>query len=321
MTTKTLFARGFPAAISILREDEAPPYPELAFGLCALLRSASFPITYCEADVISGQATQFIYARPELSDSEISFVPPVDTLFRALGVVWKEVTPSDPSAAFSVMKQWIGEGAIILARFNSVLLIYGYDIGKLEDTIVLFGAHPTAKETRVNSSTLAQDHWRYPFDEANLLLRIEHISSATPDLNRLCHLISHRAVKAWRTAELASCASGAMAYDAVIAELSASPETVSPKLHRSIVLQELRRQLFRKLSLTRYFERMAPRFGGAERNAYSRAAFCYAQCHREWASAMQFLDSTNHERAAADKLAAARDWEHKAVSELLRVIS
>ncbi len=326
MPSSTQFATGYPAALSLLHGKEIPPQPDLVVGLFALLRHAGMNLGYSEADVLSGAATQFIYSKSDRDAADISFVPPIETLLRSLGAVWKEVTPSDPQAALQVMKSWIAGGALVMAKLSCTLLIYGYTTGKIEDETRATLACSTPSELILDSLAVARDYWRFPFDEANLLLRIESAPHEIPDPNQLCHLVSHRAVRAWRMPELAGCPTGRLAYDALIADLNGaeSPPGLS-------VL--MRRQYYGKTSAGMFFDRIAPRFGGAERKAFSRAGFCYHQCSEQWLSAARTLQlelrvatsaslrrDPDARAAAAEALVHGREWEQKATNELLRVV-
>lgn len=103
------------------------------------------------------------------------------------------------------------------------------------------------------------------------------------------------------------------------------------------------RQWTSRASLQRFFERVAPRFGGAERNALAKAAFCYGQCVDAWQTwsrhlgptwdharsgfgetyPQEFIDrwrNSELRRKASRAIEQAHEWEEKAVRELTRVL-
>ncbi len=54
-------------------------------------------------------------------------VVPLDSLSRALGITWTEITPSSSLKAFEVAQEWLDDGAIFLARFRQPMLVFGYE--------------------------------------------------------------------------------------------------------------------------------------------------------------------------------------------------
>jgi hypothetical protein len=103
------------------------------------------------------------------------------------------------------------------------------------------------------------------------------------------------------------------------------------------------RQWTSRFNLEHFFENIAPRYGGADRNAFHKAAFCYGQSFEAWQKWTQHLGPTwSHARHGfngsypADFLARwknpqlrikashwveeARGWEAKAILELTKVI-
>ena len=126
--TERTFASGYPIALDELRRQIASVEPDVVIGLWAMLKSAEMSVSFSEAEIISGQATQFVYRCDAAECQSISFLPPVDTLFKSLEVTWKEVTPSDASTAYLILKEWVGSGSPVVARFKEPLLVYGFSV-------------------------------------------------------------------------------------------------------------------------------------------------------------------------------------------------
>ena len=337
------FADGFPSGLEELREQIAHVEPDLALGLFALLRAAGMTISHAEANVLSGQATQFVYRRDQPLCQNLAFVPPVDTLFKSLGVTWKEVTPSDTATAFLILREWIESSSLALARFKEPVLIYGYAHAGMESW--LLGARIINRLSDVSISQLECDkgYWRFPIDEANLLIRIEHAPREIPNLTETVKTVARRAVHSWYDSPLAGCSTGDQAYRDLLHDLS--DETVDfthPRL-QSWMWRGLWKQWTSRLHCERFFDRVAPRFGGKDRTAVSHAAFCYGQSVEAWRKWAGFLGPTwNAARqgflppypapfieiwkemgrriAAARYVEQARDWDEKAVMELVKVI-
>ena len=114
---------GFPAAFEELRQLPIPIEPDLVLGMYVFLQGSGLRLDYSDVDVLSGQASKFLYRFEHPECAELSFVPPVDTLFRTLRICWHEVTPSDPETAWGVTKKWILSGHLVLARFAEPLVI------------------------------------------------------------------------------------------------------------------------------------------------------------------------------------------------------
>ncbi len=337
------FAHGYPSGLEDLREQIAPVEPDLVIGLYALLHGAGLTISFAEADVLSGQATQFIYRRDQPACQQISFVPPVDTLFKALAVTWKEVTPSDTGTAYSILREWIAEGSLVLARFKEPILVYGFADRGPES--YLLGARIINRLEAVSVSQLDCDkeYWRYPLDESNLLIRIVRAPREIPNLTELVKIIARRTVHSWHDSPLAGCATGDQAYrDFAQDLLDDQVDFTHPRLS-SWMGRGIWKQWTARLHTERFFDRMAPRFGGKQRNAITHSVFCYGQCiasWRKWASCLgptwnaarsgflppfpapfleQWKDMTRR-TVAARHLEEARDWEEKAVMELVKAI-
>jgi hypothetical protein len=337
------FAEGYPSAVDELRAQIATVEPDLVVGLYALLRAAGMTVSYSEAEVLSGQATQFVYRCDQPASQQISFVPPVDTLFKALEVTWKEVTPSDVQTAYGILREWIEAGSVAMAKFEEPLLIYGFAHSELESALI--GARLPARlsEIVLSPAECEKDMWRYPIDEGNLLIRVERAPRKIPDLTELVKVVARRAVHAWYDSPLAGCATGDQAYRDLARDLR--DEKVDFTQPRLITWtgRGLWKQWTARIHAERFFDRTAPRFGGKQRTAVSHAAFCYGQCVDAWKKWAGMLGPTwnaarigflppfpdlflaqwrdMHRRSrAAEFVEQARDWEEKAVMELVKLI-
>lgn len=338
-----VFAHGYPAALNDLRAQATRAEPELVLGLCGLLRAAGMTITLAEADVLSGHAGQLFYDRMHPECAQLAFVPPVETLFRALHVTWKEVTPSGPDIAFVVLQDWLQAGSPAIARLKEPLLVYGCDRSERDSSIIAARLGARLADVRLSVRECEQHYWRIPLDEGNLLLRIESAPPRIENLNGLIHTAVRRTVRAWHAAELAGCAAGSAAYRALAADLANDHIDFTRTEMQPWLTGALWRQWTARGSLHEFFLRTAPRFGGSERAALEKAAFCYGQCvdaWRKWADYLgptwnfaqrgfevelprEFLDrwrSRPHRMHAARWVEEARGWEEKAVRELTKTI-
>ncbi|MDD5088760.1 MAG: hypothetical protein PHI18_08180, partial [bacterium] len=108
--TYQLYAHGWPAALDELRTLVREIEPDITAGLYAMLATAGVTASYWDADVVSGRASQFLYAREHPECAGLGFTPPTDTLFRAYGVTWKEMSPSDAASAYNILREWIAQG-------------------------------------------------------------------------------------------------------------------------------------------------------------------------------------------------------------------
>lgn len=337
------FAEGYPAAVEELRGEIATVEPDLVIGLYALLRAAGMTISYSEADVLSGQATQFVYRLDQPACQHISFVPPVDTLFKALGVTWKEVTPSDAGTAYAILLEWIEAGSLALARFKEPVLVFGIANSVLESHLI--GARITSRlnEVVLSQGECEKDYWRYPIDEGNVLIRIERAPREIPELTELVRVVARRTVHSWHDSPLAGCATGEQAYRDLARDLRDESVDFTQPRPASWMGRGLWKQWTARINVERFFDRTAPRFGGKQRTAVTHAAFCYGQCvdsWKKWASYLgptwnaartgflplfpaQFVNQWKdmHRRTrAAECVDQAREWEEKAVGELVKVI-
>jgi hypothetical protein len=339
----SLFARGFPSGLEELRALPQPSEPDLALGLFGLLRAAGMNITYCATDVLSGHAAQFLYAHDHPDCAQLAFVPPVETLFRALDVTWKEVTPSGPHTAFTVLREWISADRVSLARLKEPILVFGYGADGPEHQI--HGARLTARMTEVSISLTECDikYWRYPLDEGNVLICVDAAPRDVVNLTDLVRIAARRAVRAWHSPELAGCASGDAAYQRLASDLADLDVDFHDAKSSAWMGVALWRQWTSRFNLAKFFDGVAPRFGGSDRNAVSKASFCYGQCFDAWQRWSQYLGPTwNHARfgfngsypddfvarwqnrelriKASRWVEEARGWEEKAILELTKVI-
>jgi hypothetical protein len=341
--TTTRVVRGFPAALADLRELPQGSEPDLVLGLFGLLRAAGMSISYHEAEVLSGHAAQFLYSRGQPECAQLAFAPPTDTLFRALDVTWKEVTPSGPSTAFNVLRGWISGERVALARLREPMLVYGHRRTSLEQTLLIARMQTRLAEESMSLDDCDREYWRYPLDDGNVLVAVERAPRRIENLTELSRTAARRAVRQWHTAELAGCASGDEAYarfaaDLADPEVDFTAENVCAWMGRPLWVQWTAR-----MSSQVFFERVAPRFGGEERAAVAKAAFCYGECVNAWKQWAVYLGPTwNHgylgfpeslpeaflERwrsrdlrmKAVRHLDEARTWEAKAAAELTKVI-
>jgi hypothetical protein len=342
-STHQTFVQGFPSALEELRALPEIAEPDLILGLQSLLVAAGMNITLCEAEVLSGSAAQFIYDREHPECAELSFVPPTETLFRSLDITWKEVTPSGTSTAFDVVRQWIELGRLTLARFKEPILIYGFAQNGVSSS--LLAARPKARlaEETISASDCEKKYWRFPLDEGNLLMCIEHAPRQIENLTTLAAAAAHRAVRLWHVSTLASCATGDHAYRRLAADMADSDVDFTDQSVSAWMGQALWRQWTARSSSQRFFKRIAPRFGGADRAAYDKAAFCYEQCVEGWKQWAACLGPTWNLRRqgftqpypddfiarwrdpelrmkGSRRIEQARAWEEKAIAELTKTI-
>ncbi|HEY3297004.1 MAG TPA: hypothetical protein VGL38_16340 [bacterium] len=337
------FAHGFPPALEELRTLPDFVEPDLVLGLYGLLRAAGVSIIYCEADVLSGNAAQFIYSREHPECAQLSFVAPVETLFRALDMTWKEVTPSGSSAAFAVIRDWIAQGRLTLARFKEPILIYGF--AQADSHCCLLGARPRARlqEEMISQADCDRKYWRYPLDEGNVLICVDEAPRQIDNLTSLACTAARRAVRLWHMANLAGCSIGDHAYRRLTADVADSDVDFTSERTSAWMGAALWKQWTARASSQQFFKRVAPRFGGKDRGAVEKAAFCYEQCVESWKHWAQYLGPTwSHNRhgfipSYPDDFVArwrnpelrakgshwieeARGWEEKAIGELTKIL-
>ncbi|RPH95885.1 hypothetical protein EHM69_03025 [candidate division KSB1 bacterium] len=337
------FVHGYPAALEELRNFPAGVEPDYILGLYGLLLSAGMHISYCEADVLSGHATQFLYAREHPECAWLAFVPPTDTLFRALDVTWKEVIPSGPSIAYSVLRDWIHEGRLALARFREPLLVFGFKQPNTEPQILTARLQARLAEQTISLADCERTYWRYPLDDGNVLVVMENAPRTMEKLTELVRTAARRAIRNWHTPDLAGCASGDEAYRRFAGDLADLDVDFCHQGFAPWTGRALWTQWTSRISLQQFFERNAPRFGGAERAALTKAAFHYGQCVDAWRHWSRFLGPTwnldhhgfissvpddflalwrnrecrSHAARCVDE---ARAWEEKAIQELTKII-
>jgi hypothetical protein len=338
-----VYAPGFPGLLRELKSEHNTVDSGLIVGLYSLLRASGMRITFGETDVLSAHALQFHYSITQPECALLSFFPPVDTLFRALDITWKEVTPSGPRTAFQVLRNWIDDGNIALARMKEPFLIYGYKETVVETLLLTARLDQRMTEEALSVSQCDKAYWRYPLDEGNLLIKVEESPNLVPDLSGLTRIAARRAASAWHASELAGCTTGADAYEAFSRDLRDSAVSFTQHTAAAWMGRRLWSQWVSRASSHHYFLRIAPRFGGEERAALSKAGFCYGQCVDSWKrferllgptwdyqkfGFMEEYPSTYLERwndldlrtRAARWVDEAAAWEGKAVNELVKLI-
>lgn len=341
---QTFFASGFPSALEDLRALPSPVESDLVLGLHALLTTAGMSVEYAESDVISGHAAQFLYSREHPECLELSLVPPVDTLFRALEVTWKEVTPSGPGAAYEALRMWLYQGRLALARLKEPLLVFGYRQSGLYQYLQCSRLRSQLDTVSISLPECDAAYWRYPLDEGNLLISVEAAPKRIENLTDLARIAARRALRAWHRSELAGCWCGDQAYRRFAADLADLDVDFAEERCAPWMGPALWRQWTSRASSATFFQRSAPRFGGIERNAASKAAFCYGQCVESWLRWARCLGPAPGTRGtpafngtfapeyvarwrnpearikASHWIEEARRWEDKAVGELTRIV-
>jgi hypothetical protein len=297
-------------------------------------------------DVVSGHATQFLYAFDHPECFELAFEPPVETLFKALHLTWQEITPSDAHTAYLVVSRWITESEKpVLARLAEPLLIFGTSTQGFEKCfhIVRSCSNPAPERMRVLDIELSL--WRQPLDEGNVLVRIVEKRAEAFSEVHLTRQAVRRAVHQWHAGELAGCAAGEKAYQAFARDLRDRDLDFCRERGLAWGCSPLYQQWTARHSSAHFFERMAPRFGGPTRVALEKAAFYYQQCCEAWQGWDQQLgrpwkwwvcakledepqlqafykrwqDRKRREPAAAC-VEAAMHWEQKAIAELTKAV-
>lgn len=341
------FATGFPALLSKESYISDPIEPGLSLPLLLLLRSERLRLDYAFVDVVSGHATQFLYAINHPECSELAFEPPVETLFKALHLTWQETTPSDAHTAFLVLSRWLGEtGKPALARFTEPMLIFGVSSQGLEDYFHIVRSQPNPKPERLRVLDMDLSYWRQPIDEGNELVRIVERRQEEFSESDLTLRAARRAVHQWHAGELAGCAVGERAYLAFVRDLRDLEVNFGELRASAWGCSPIYQQWTARYSAYRFFERMAPRFGGKTRGALEKAAFYYRQCCEAWCGwdrelgrPWQWWQSPKIEtetqlqsfyrrwrdpkrRAAGAAWAEeAMSWERKAVNELAKIMA
>jgi len=341
------FATGFP---DLLAQDSWVSdriEPGLSLPLLLLLRSEGLALDYAFVDVVSGHATQFLYSLDHPECVELAFEPPVETLFKALNLTWQEITPSDAHTAFLVLSHWIGEsGKPVLARLTEPMLIFGIGTQGLERYVHLVRSQCELKPERVRVLDMELSLWRQPLDEGNVLVRIIEKRPNGFSEVELTKRAARRAVRHWHAGVLAGCAAGEKAYLAFANDLRDSDVDFCGERALAWGCSPIYQQWTARYSGFRFFERMAPRFGGKTRNALEKAAFYYHQCCQAWHGwdvqlgrpwkwwvcpkledepqlqtfYHRWQDFKRRETAAACVEEAMR-WEQKAISELAKLAS
>ncbi len=339
------FARGFPALLGQETWISDPLEPGLSLPLLLLLRSEGLPLDYAFVDVVSGHATQFLYAFDCPDCYELAFEPPVETLFKALHLTWQETTPSDATTAFLVMQDWLRESnKPVVARFTEPMLLFGVTTRRMEHIFHLARTRPNPTPEQVRVLDIELNYWRPPIDEGNELIRIiEKRPEAYSELE-LARTAIRRAIHNWHAGELGGCAVGEKAYLVFAQDLRDSTVDFTDLRASAWGCSPICQQWTARYSSCRFFERMAPRFGGKSRGALEKAAFYYRQCCEAWRgwdnqlgrpwkwwqsakpenqSLLQDyykrLRNAKRRAAGAAHVEAAMNWERKAITELAKV--
>lgn len=349
MITKTqitdCFAKGFPTLLTQESWISDPIEPGLSLPLFLLLRAEGLPFDYAFVDVVSGHATQFLYALNHPECSELAFEPPVETLFKALHLTWQETTPSDARTAFAVVREWLtASGKPVVARLTEPMLIFGATTQEFESYFHIARAHPNPTPERLRVHDVELSYWRQPLDEGNELIRIvEKRPEEFSELD-LTRTAARRAVHNWRAGELAGCAAGENAYLTFANDLRDSDVDFTQMRASAWGCSPIYQQWTARYSCCRFFERMAPRFGGKTRGALEKAAFYYRQCCESWhgwdrelgrpwdwrqspkienetqlQNFYKRLRDPNRRASGAAHVEDAMRWERKAITELAKV--
>ncbi|MDD5088616.1 MAG: hypothetical protein PHI18_07455, partial [bacterium] len=230
-----------------------------------------------------------------------------------------------------------------LARLREPLLVFGYVRQAHGDHILAARLSARLAEHSLSLKDCERSGWRYPVDEGNVLVAIESVSPRPPDARDLALQAARRTARAWYARTLAGCAAGDAAYRDFAADLTDRRVDFTAGPTHGWMGSALWSQWTSRRSLHHFFERAAPRFGGIERQHFSKAAFHYSQCVEAWQHWAEYLgpswniehggfardfseeyisrwrDFEQRNRAAL-WVEEARGWEAKAVQELTQLL-
>jgi hypothetical protein len=245
--------------------------------------------------------------------------------------------------AFAVLREWLAAGRVALARFREPLFVYGFCESDDGPAILAVRLRSRLSQERLSVDICDRNYWRYPLDEGNVLVTVESAPRQIEPLSELARVAARRAVRSWHAGNLAGCAVGREAYAQFTADLTDSAVDFTNEESSPWMGPALWQQWTSRRSAQLFFERMAPRFGGADRSAFAKAGFCYGQCIEAWQKWAEVLGPTwDHARngfpdgypedflkrwrdigqrvKAAPWVEDARGWEEKAVGELVRAL-
>jgi hypothetical protein len=285
MTTRSkteIYLKEYPGQVVAHRKLAGDSEPSLIFGLWLLLARQGVRLTWGDTEVLSGQALQFVYARDPQRARERSVVSPLDTLSRALGITWTEITPSSSIKAFEVACDWLADGTLCLARFRQPLLLIGYAKTNFEPNLLTMRIEHQLPAHLLTRSECDRFEWRLQIDEGNSLLRVNYVEELEPDWMALLPQVVRRAIANWRHEPLEGIDVGLAAYRRFAEDLrnpeldfttSESPSWMGPLLYR---------QATARTHVHQFLDRLAPRFGGKPRQVLTKASTNYGQAAVAW---------------------------------------
>ncbi len=338
-----IYVKDYPGQLKSLRQTSGESEPALGFGLWALLAKNGIRLSWGDTEVLSGQALQFIYSPDPLRAVDKNTILPLDSLSRALGITWTEITPSSSLKAFEIAQEWLDEGALFLARFRQPMLVFGYEKASFESDLKVLRIEHRLPDEILSRPECDLYDWRLQIDEGNTLLRVNYVEHPDPDWMALLPLVVRRTIANWRHEQIDGVDIGLAAYKQFAEDLR-NPEVDFTKHDTpSWMGPLLYRQIHARTHVHQFLDRLAPRFGGKPRQVLSKASTNFGQSAASWLEFSKHLGrvyerfdhgkslrgpdtNVNHwrdnrrRREAANLVDQAALWEGRAISELAKLL-
>jgi hypothetical protein len=303
-------------------------------------------VDYSTLDVISGHAANFHYDRARFWIYDVSPREPVSTALERMGWSYRNYYPRDVTDATEFIKQHILKSVPVLARWLEPIVFYGQENGQ-EEKLVYYSPAFAPQGQSMSLVELEMKWWKWADNpNTNTLTVLEKAGKPPLDTKELALMCSNETVERAESGSFMGSPSGFAAYEAYRDDLK-NMEVDFVKLGATEwSCFAIYHQWTSRRCSQLYFHRVAPLFGGVERQRFEKAATYYEYCIDAWLEWEKqlgrnwvLIDNSeiskeqrikdlyerwrNPERRGegAKAVEQALHWEMKAVDELKQVLS
>ena len=301
-------------------------------------------IDYSTLDIISGHAANLHYDRGRFWVYDVSPEEPVSTALKHLGWAYQEYAPRDVEDAVGFTVENIRGFQAVLARWMEPIVFYGYDVGS-EEKLLFYSPVFAPEGEGISKDELEMKWWKWAdFPGANSLTILDSKQDKPTDYKELATTCIKRTIDRAECGSFMGSPAGLAAYEAYRDDLADLSVDFVGQGVTDWGCFAIYQQWTSRRSSMQYFRRVAPMFGGRDRQRLEKAATYYEYCLEAWLEWEKHLGrnwrliddpgvskeeelkdfyyrwrNTTCRLAGAQAVDQALKWERKAIDELKKI--
>jgi hypothetical protein len=246
-------------------------------------------VDYSTLDVISGHAANFHYDRSRFWVYDISPEEPVSTALGHLGWSHRVYRPQDVDDAVRFTRDHVMQDKPVLARWMEPIVFYGLDRG-YEEKLVYYSPAFAPEGQAMSAVELEMKWWKWTdAPDANSLTIMGERDCLPTDVVELAKLCTRRTVEKANCGSVMGSPAGLVAYRAYRDDLDDLAVDFVGEGAMQWGCFAIYQQWTSRRSSKQYFHRIAPLFGGKERQHFEKASTYYEYCLDAWLDWEKYL--------------------------------